>query len=229
MATKKRRIIILKRRKRSIGLQYRLGYLCNPEIALESQLFQFTQRFWTQAWKWQLNLSKNVREERKKMQSLPCAQLWKTTITASCKEKLMCILGKSTTRPWMHVYASSILKVWTPDQFQECSSHCVTVQWIVLCGQAKSCALQMMSFPLQCPDQLQSPMNWMKARRIESKRWAWKTAKDMRMRRSRYFHYFHHLLPRHQHRKAQAKTSLREENLENGHPKQALQYPRREG
>ena len=46
----------------------------------------------------------------------------------------------------------------------------VTVQWIVLCGQAKSRALQMMSFPLQCPDQLQSQMNWMTARRIESKR-----------------------------------------------------------
>ena len=37
------------------------------------------------------------------------------------------------------------------------------------------------------------------------------------------------LLPRHQHRKAQARTSFKEENLENGHPKQALQYPRREG
>ena len=37
------------------------------------------------------------------------------------------------------------------------------------------------------------------------------------------------LLPRHQHRKAQARTSFRDENLENGHPKQALQYPKREG
>ena len=32
-----------------------------------------------------------------------------------------------------------------------------------------------------------------------------------------------------QHRKAQAKKSFRGENQENSHPKQALQYPKREG
>ena len=42
---------------------------------------------------------------------------------------------------------------------------------------AELCTLQMMSFPHQCLDQLQSQVNLMKRKRIESKWWTWKTWK----------------------------------------------------
>ena len=73
-----------------------------------------------------------------------------------------------TQRPWTPAFASSILEVSTLHHWQECSSHCRTTQWTALFGPAVSHALQMMRYPLRCPDPLQSRTNLTKRKRKDS-------------------------------------------------------------